>query len=189
MKAKHLTLYIKKYLLDCSCKIYYAWNCLKKKKEKIKKCPLYSYPHIRISCGEAADNKPCFLQWTTTVLLEVLGVLIDSSPCQQHTLVPSDSLPWQLGCIAPCYAFSFLFTFAYICLFCECLFSIEHVTYFFFVHMIYVYFLYESCYDSLIDLLLTCYDSYLTHTLSSLWLVLPDDSYFTMTRMSLWLIC
>ena len=34
-------------------------------------------------------------------LLEVLGVLIDSSPCQQHMSVPSDSLPWQLGRIAP----------------------------------------------------------------------------------------
>ena len=34
-----------------------------------------------------------FLRWTTTVLLEVLGILVDSSPCQQHMLVPSDSLP------------------------------------------------------------------------------------------------
>ena len=41
------------------------------------------------------------LRWTTTALLEVLGVLIDSSPCQQHMLVSLDSLPQQLGCIAP----------------------------------------------------------------------------------------
>ena len=34
-------------------------------------------------------------------LLEVLGVLVDSSPCQQHMLVPSDSLHRQLGRIAP----------------------------------------------------------------------------------------
>ena len=27
-------------------------------KNKIKKCPLYSYPLIQISHGEAADNKP-----------------------------------------------------------------------------------------------------------------------------------
>ena len=41
------------------------------------------------------------MQWTTTALLEVLGVLIDSSPCQQHMSVPSDSFPQQLGHIAP----------------------------------------------------------------------------------------
>ena len=41
------------------------------------------------------------MQWTTMALLEVLGVLVDSSPCQQHMSVPSDSLPQQLGCIAP----------------------------------------------------------------------------------------
>ena len=34
-------------------------------------------------------------------LLEVLGVLVGSSPCQQYMLVPSDSLPQQLGYIAP----------------------------------------------------------------------------------------
>ena len=34
-------------------------------------------------------------------LLEVLGVLVDSSPCQQHMSVPSDSLPQKLGSIAP----------------------------------------------------------------------------------------
>ena len=34
-------------------------------------------------------------------LLEVLGVLIGSSPCQQHMSVPSDSFPQQLGHIAP----------------------------------------------------------------------------------------
>ena len=27
-------------------------------KNKFKKCPLYSYPLIRISRGESADNKP-----------------------------------------------------------------------------------------------------------------------------------
>ena len=41
------------------------------------------------------------MRWTTMALLEVLGVLIDSSPCQQHMSVPSDSLPRQLGHIAP----------------------------------------------------------------------------------------
>ena len=41
------------------------------------------------------------MQWTTTALLEVLGVLIDSSPCQQHMSAPSDSLPQKLGRIAP----------------------------------------------------------------------------------------
>ena len=34
-------------------------------------------------------------------LLEVLGVPIDSSLCQQHMSVPSDPLPQQLGRIAP----------------------------------------------------------------------------------------
>ena len=34
-------------------------------------------------------------------LLEVSGVLVDSSPCQQHMSVSSDSLPGQLGRIAP----------------------------------------------------------------------------------------
>ena len=42
-----------------------------------------------------------FMWWTTTALLEVLGVLVDSSPCQQQMSVLSDSLPWQLGHIAP----------------------------------------------------------------------------------------
>ena len=41
------------------------------------------------------------LRWTTMALLEVLGVLVDSSPYQQHMSVPSDSLPQQLGYIAP----------------------------------------------------------------------------------------
>ena len=41
------------------------------------------------------------MQWTTMALLEVLGVLVGSSPCQRHMSVPSDSLPQQLGHIAP----------------------------------------------------------------------------------------
>ena len=52
MTAEHLTLYIKKYLLDCSCKFIFInviVNCLdiknyKGKKEKEKKKPPKDYP-------------------------------------------------------------------------------------------------------------------------------------------------
>ena len=40
-------------------------------KNKIKKCPLYSYPLIRISHGKAADNKPRIM---ATLGLRVWGI-------------------------------------------------------------------------------------------------------------------
>ena len=51
--------------------------------------------------GICSGGGSWFMQWTTTALLEVLGVLIDSSPCQQHMSAPSDSFPRELGRIAP----------------------------------------------------------------------------------------
>ena len=58
-------------------------------------------PDRRQEKGIRSGGGSWFMRWTTTALLEVLGVLVGSSPCQQHMSVPSDSLPRQLGRIAP----------------------------------------------------------------------------------------
>ena len=58
-------------------------------------------PDRRQEKGIRSGGGSWFMWWTTTALLEVLSVLVDSSPCQQHMSVPSDSLPRQLGRIAP----------------------------------------------------------------------------------------
>ena len=101
-----------------------------------------------------------------------------------HTAIPI-TWCWKL-LLRPVTAFTFfLFIFAHICLFfCGRLFSIEHVIYF----SLYIWFMFIFYMSHDMTHWLTRYDSHLTCTFSSLWLVLLDDSYFTMTHVSLWLI-